>query len=72
MGEYDKLEEEICSFKKYVQLSMDLMVDSFKWKKLAEYCKDSENAEQYKEVSDTLYSLFLKEYDKIENVFKKE
>ena len=33
MEYYEKMEEELCEFKKYVKMTMDLMVDAYKWLK---------------------------------------
>jgi len=70
MEEYEKMEEELCEFKKYVKMTMDLMIDSFKWKKLAEYSDSSEAEQKYKKVSDTLYELFMTEHNKIGEMFR--
>ena len=37
MEYYEKMEEELCAFKKYLKMTMDLLVDSYKWLKLSEY-----------------------------------
>ena len=47
MKEY---EEKICNFKDYAKQALDLMVDSYKWKVLAEHC-DNETMKTFLEVS---------------------
>ena len=31
-------EEEVCNFKKYAKQTLDLMVDAYKWKAMANDC----------------------------------
>ena len=31
-------DERVCNFKKYAKQTLDLMVDSYKWKMMAEDC----------------------------------
>lgn len=71
MEYYEEMEEEVCEFKKYVKMTMDLLVDSYKWLKLSEYA-DGDNKIKYKGVSDTLYEMFMIEYNNIEKKFKEE
>lgn len=58
------MEEELCQFKKYLKMTMDLLVDSYKWFKLSEYA-DGDDKEKYKQVSDTLYDMFMAEHNAI-------
>lgn len=72
MEHYEKMEEELCEFKKYMKMTMDLLVDSYKWLKLSEY-SDSENDKmKYKQVSDALFEMFMVEHNNIGAMFKKE
>ena len=52
--------------------SMDLMVDAFKWKMMAEYSEDEEMKMKYMQVSDTLYNMYMVEYDNIGKIFRGE
>lgn len=71
MDYYEKMEEELCEFKKYIKMVMDLLVDSYKWLKLSEY-SDSETAQiKYKQVSDTLFNTFMEEHNSIGEKFKR-
>ena len=63
-------EEKVCNFKKYAKQTLDLLVDSYKWKMMAEDCDDSEMKQKYMSVSDTLYQLFMTEHTNIGNMFK--
>ena len=71
MEYYEQMEEELCEFKKYLKMTMDLLVDSYKWLKLSEYA-DGEDAQKYKSVSDTLYQMFMTEHNNIGKKFKGE
>ena len=68
----EEYEEKVCWFKKYVKQSMDLMIDAYKWKTMAEYCDDEEMKMKYMQVSDALFSMFMVEHNNIGNMFKKE
>jgi hypothetical protein len=68
----EEYEEKICWFKKYMKQSMDLMVDAFKWKMMAEYSEDEEMKMKYMQVSDTLYNMYMVEYDNIGKIFRGE
>ena len=70
MEHYEKMEEELCEFKKYLKMTMDLLQDSYKWLKLSEYCYDENNKMKYKQVSDTLFSMFMTEHNNLGNIFK--
>lgn len=65
-------EDKVCWFKKYMKQSMDLMVDAFKWKMMAEYSDDEDMKMKYIQVSDTLYNMYVVEHNNIDNMFKKE
>lgn len=66
----EEYEEKICDFKKYVKQTMDLLVDSYKWKMMAEYCDDTQMKEKYMRVSSTLHDLFMTEHNEIGRMFK--
>ena len=51
MEHYEEMEEELCEFKKYVKMTMDLLVDSYKWLKLSDYAEDESNKDKYRQVS---------------------
>lgn len=63
-------EEKVCEFKKYAKQTLDLMVDSYKWKAMAMECDSEEMKEKYMSVSNTLFDLFMKEHTAIGNMFK--
>ena len=66
------MEEELCKFKKYLKMTMDLLVDSYKWLKLTEYADNETDKEKYKQVSDTLFNMFMVEHNNIGAMFKKD
>ena len=35
MESYEKMEQDMCEFKKYIKMTNDLLVDSFKWLRLS-------------------------------------
>lgn len=72
MEHYEEMEEELCEFKKYLKMTMDLLIDSYKWLKLSEYADGEEDIAKYKQVSDMLYQMFLVEHDRIGKKFKGE
>lgn len=72
MEHYEKMEQDVCEFKKYVKMTMDLMVDSYKWTKLGEYAEEYESKEKYKKIGRTLYDMFMTEHDNIMRMFKGE
>ena len=72
MEHYEKMEEELCEFKKYLKMTMDLLVDSYKWLKLSEYADGVEDKAKYKQVSTTLFEMFMREHDAIGKMFNKE
>ena len=65
-------EEKVCDFKKYAKQTLDLMVDSYKWKMMAEDCEDETMKQKYIDVSNTLYELFMTEHNAIGKMFKGE
>lgn len=65
-------EEKVCDFKKYAKQTLDLMVDSYKWKMMAEDCDSEEMKNKYMSVSNTLYELFMVEHGNIGKMFKNE
>lgn len=65
-------EEKVCDFKKYAKQTLDLLVDSYKWKMMAEECEDEAIEQKYMSVSNTLYDLFMKEHENMKNIFSKE
>ena len=71
MEHYEEMEEQLCEFKKYLKLTMDLLVDSYKWLKLSEYADGIEDKEKYKQVSNTLYDMFMIEHNRVGEMFKK-
>lgn len=71
MDYYEKMEEELCEFKKYIKMTMDLLVDSYKWLKLSEYADREIDSNKYKQVSETLYDMFMVEHNNIGAKFKK-
>lgn len=72
MEHYEEMEEELCEFEKYLKMTMDLLKDSFKWLKLSEYAEGEESRNKYKQVSDTLFNMFLEEHNRIGKIFKGE
>lgn len=65
-------EDKVCNFKRYAKQTLDLMVDSFKWKVMAEECDNEEMKQKYMQVSDTLYNMFMIEHQNIGQMFKEE
>ena len=65
-------EDKICDFKKYAKQTLDLMIDAYKWKVMANECDDEEMKQKYMQVSDTLFSLFMTEHNAIGEMFKSE
>lgn len=52
--------------------TLDLMVDAYKWKVMAEECDSPELKQKYMSVSNTLYEMFMIEHNNIGKVFKGE
>ena len=65
-------EDKVCSFKKYVKQTLDLMVDAYKWKVMANDCDDEEMHNKYMQVSNTLFELFMNEHNAIGEMFRNE
>lgn len=65
-------EEKACEFKKYAKQTLDLMVDAYKWKMMAEECDSEEMKQKYMSVSNTLFELFMVEHNNIGAMFKGE
>ena len=65
-------EEKVCNFKKYAKQTLDLMIDSYKWKMMAEDCEEEDMKQKYMMVSNTLYELFMTEHNNIGKMFKGE
>ena len=65
-------EEKVCEFKKYAKQTLDLMIDSYKWKVMAEDCEDEAMKDKYMAVSNTLFDLFMTEHEAIGKMFKGE
>lgn len=63
-------EEKVCDFKRYVKQTMDLMIDAYKWKMMAEYCDNNDLKAKYMQVSDTLFNIFMTEHNNIGKMFK--
>ena len=66
------MEEELCEFKKYIKMTMDLLIDSYKWLKLSEYADGETDKAKYKQVSDTLFNMFMTEHNNVGIMFKKD
>ena len=65
-------EDKVCEFKKYAKQTLDLMIDAYKWKLMANDCDDEEMKQKYMSVSNTLYDMFMKEHNNIGAMFKEE
>ena len=65
-------EEKVSCFKKYIKQSMDLLTDAFKWKMMGEYSDDENMKVKYKQVSDTLFNMFMVEHENINRMFKEQ
>ena len=72
MEYYEKMEEELCEFKKYLKMTMDLLVDAYKWLILSDYADKEEDKMKYKQVSDTLFNMFMVEHNAIGDKFKRD
>ena len=72
MEYYEKMEEEIHEFKKYMKMTMDLLCDSYKWKKLSHHVDNTNTKAKYNNISETLLDMFMKEYESIMNKFREE
>ena len=65
-------EEKVCEFKKYAKQTLDLMIDAYKWKMMAQECDNEEIKAKYMTVSNTLFDLFMTEHGNIGAMFKEE
>ena len=65
-------EEKVCEFKRYVKQTLDLMIDAYKWKMMAEECDDDEMKAKYMQVSNTLFEMFMVEHNNVGAMFKGE
>ena len=65
------MEERVCEFKKYAMQTVDLMVDAYKWKVMAEEC-DGDMKSKYMTISNTLFELFMENHNAIGRMFKNE
>ena len=70
MESYEKMEQDMCEFKKYIKMTNDLLIDSYKWLKLSQYADDEISRSKYKQISDTLFDMFMKEHQNIGETFK--
>lgn len=70
MESYEKMEQDMCEFKKYIKMTNDLLVDSYKWLRLSQYADDEVSRSKYKQISDTLYDMFMEEHQHIGEMFK--
>ena len=70
MESYEKMEQDMCEFKKYIKMTNDLLVDSYKWLRLSQYADDEASRSKYKQISDTLYDMFMEEHQHIGKMFK--
>ena len=66
----ESYEEKVCEFKRYVKQTMDLMVDAYKWKVMADECEDDTMKTKYMSVSNTLFEMFMVEHNNIGAMFK--
>lgn len=71
MKEYDdKVIESIKCFEKTLNQITDLLIDAYKWKKIA-HCTDNEMLkEKYERISDTLHSLYVEQHEQILHKFE--
>lgn len=63
-------EDKICEFKKYIKQTMDLLVDAYKWKIMAEDCDNEDMKAKYMTVSNTLFEMFMVEHNNISKMFR--
>ena len=67
-----EIDEKVCNFKKYAKQTLDLMIDAYKWKMMAEECDNEEMKQKYMNVSNTLFEMFMAEHNNIGAMFKGE
>ena len=53
------MEQDMYEFKKYIKMTNDLLADSYKWLRLSQYADDESSRSKYKQISDTLYDMFM-------------
>ena len=70
MENYEKMEQDMYEFKKYIKMTNDLLADSYKWLRLSQYVDDEISRSKYKQISDTLYDMFMEEHQHIGEMFK--
>ena len=68
----ENIEEKICDFKKYAKQTLDLMVDAYKWKAMANDCEDQILKSKYINISNTLFDLFMNEHNELGKMFKED
>jgi hypothetical protein len=66
----ENIHNEMCMFEKYAKQVNDLLVDSYKWKLLAEHDDNREYRQKYEHISHTLYELYLDEHKHMEAKIK--
>ena len=71
MENYEKMEEEVCEFKKYIKMTMDLLTDAYKWLKLSDYVDKEMEKQKYKQISDSLFEMFMIEHNNIGAMFRR-
>lgn len=71
MEHYEKMEEEVCEFKKYIKMTMDLLTDAYKWLKLSDYADKEMEKQKYKQISDSLFEMFMIEHNNIGAMFRR-
>lgn len=64
------MEDKICEFKSYVKQTLDLLIDAYKWKVMAEDCENETMKSKYLQVSNTLFEMFMVEHNSIGEMFK--
>lgn len=72
MESYEKVEHKVCEFRKYADMTIDLMVDSYKWHLLSEHCEEQQSKHKYAEISEVLKNLFMKEHEHMMHLFRGE
>ena len=64
------MEEKVCGFKTYIKQTMDLLVDAYKWKMMAQECENEDMKQKYMSVSNMLFEMFMTEHNNIGAIFK--
>ena len=72
MDSYEKMENEMNSFKKYLKMTNDLLCDAKKWEILSNYVEDQTAKQNYDELSKKLFNMFMEQHQKIGEMFKGE